>query len=234
MQVLVESDEQAVARAAAEWIAAQARTAVEQRGQFLLAVSGGKTPWIMLRELAREDVPWKGLHIFQIDERVAPAGHADRNLTHLEACLLGSTPLTADQIHPMPVNEEDLEGAAAKYARTLQQWGGTSPVLDVAHLGLGTDGHTASLIPGDPVLKIHDRDVATTGEYQGRRRLTLTFPILNRSRQILWLATGVAKREMIDRMLLQDHSIPAGSISQTHAVLITDQPLNITRSEDAV
>ena len=119
-----------------------------------MAVSGGRTPWEMLRALAGEEVPWKAVHVFQVDERVAPAGDPDRNLTHLRESLLEHAPLPAEQIHAMPVEEPDLEGAAARYAQTLRQIAGSPPVLDLAHLGLGPDGHTASLVPGDPVLNV--------------------------------------------------------------------------------
>src|SRR5262249_36911006 len=159
----------------------------------VMAVSGGHTPWQMLRALANEAVPWESVHVVQVDERIAPAGDPDRNLTHLQESLLEHAPLPADQIYAMPVEGPDLESAARNYARTLQQIAGTPPVLDLAHLGLGPDGHTASLVPNDPVLNINNRDVALTGVYQNHRRMTLTYPMLNRSRQILWVVTGAGK-----------------------------------------
>ena len=149
--------------------------------------------------LAGEEVPWAALHVVQVDERVAPAGSPDRNLTHLRESLLEHAPLRPEQIHAMPVEAPDLEAAAAQYARTLREIAGSPPVLDLAHLGLGPDGHTASLVPGDPVLDVTDADVALTGVYQGRRRMTLTYPMLNRSRRVLWLATGGEKVEMLVR-----------------------------------
>src|SRR5215475_7771354 len=158
-----------------------------------MAVSGGHTPWQMLRLLAAEDVPWKSVHVVQVDERIAPAGDPDRNLTHLRESLLEHAPLPPGQIYAMPVEEADLEGATWSYARTLEQLDGTPPVLVLAHLGLGPDGHTASLVPHDPVLSVANRDVALTGLYQNRRRMTLTYPMLNRSRRILWLVTGSDK-----------------------------------------
>src|SRR5438874_2523369 len=160
MKVEVLSDADAVARQGAVVVAAEARAAVAARGRFNLAVSGGQTPWQMLRALANEPVPWEGVHIFQVDERVAPAGDPDRNLTHLRESLLSHAPLRPEQIHAMPVEDADLPAAALRYARTLQEFAGAPPVLDLAHLGLGPDGHTASLVPGDPVLDVTDADVA--------------------------------------------------------------------------
>jgi 6-phosphogluconolactonase len=221
IQVLADADE--VAQAAAKFIAVEARTAVAARRRFVMAVSGGRTPWQMLRALANETVPWKDVHVVQVDERVAPAGDPDRNLTHLRQSLLEHAPLPPEQIHAMPVEENNLETAAANYARLLQQIAGSPPVLDLAHLGLGPDGHTASLVPGDPVLTVADRDVALTGIYQKHRRMTLTYPVLNRSRRILWLVTGPEKAEMLKRLRSGDTSIPAGRIRQDVALVLADR-----------
>jgi 6-phosphogluconolactonase len=223
MKIQVLADADAVAREAARFIATEARTAVAARGRFIIAVSGGKTPWQMLRDLANEEVPWKNLHVVQVDERIAPAGDPDRNLTHLRESLLSHAPLPPGQIYAMPVEANDLEAAAESYAETLQQIAGSPPVLDLAHLGLGPDGHTASLVPNDPVLNITDRDVALTGVYQKRRRMTLTYPMLNRSRRILWVATGAEKVGMIMRLRDADVTIPAGRIRQDNALLLADR-----------
>jgi 6-phosphogluconolactonase len=217
------SDDDAVARQAAVLIAAEARTVVAARGRFVVAVSGGHTPWQMLRALANEEVPWAGVHVVQVDERVAPAGDPDRNLTHLRESLLSHAPLPPEQIHAMPVEEPDLAAAAKRYAQTLQEIAGAPPVLDLAHLGLGPDGHTASLVPGDPVLDVTDADVALTGIYQGRRRMTLTYPILNRSRHILWLVTGKEKAGMLERLRAGDPTIPAGRVRQENATVFADR-----------
>jgi 6-phosphogluconolactonase len=224
MEIKILTDADAVAYEAAKIIAAAARAAVTARGRFIMAVSGGKTPWQMLRALAHEKVPWQQVHVVQVDERIAPAGDPDRNLTHLRESLLSHTPLPPEQIHAMPVEESDLEAAAASYARTLQQIAGSPPILDLAHLGLGADGHTASLIPGDPVLNVTDRDVALTGVYQKRRRMTLTFPMLNPSRRILWVVTGAEKDEMLLRLHNADISIPAGRVRQDAALVLADRP----------
>jgi 6-phosphogluconolactonase len=224
MLILRPNDPAAVPREAARWVANKARAAVKERGRFSLAVSGGTTPWQMLQALAEEEMPWPEVHFFQVDERVAPAGDADRNLTHLRASL-AHAPLPPENLHPMPVNDADLEAAAEGYARALERVCGSPAVLDVVHLGLGADGHTASLVPGDPALVITDSDVALCSVYQGRRRMTLTYPILNRARAILWLATGEGKREMLQRLVHSDQSIPAGRVSQENAVLMTDLKL---------
>lgn len=223
MKIQILADAAAVAEAAAKVIAAEARAAVAARGRFIMAVSGGKTPWQMLRALANEEVPWQRVHVVQVDERIAPAGDPDRNLTHLRESLLSHAPLPPEQIHAMPVEASDLEAAAMAYARTLQQIAGSPAVLDLAHLGLGPDGHTASLIPGDPVLAVTDRDVALTGVYQQRRRMTLTYPLLNRSRFVLWLATGAEKIPMLARLRAGDDSIPAGRIRRDVAVVLADR-----------
>jgi 6-phosphogluconolactonase len=223
MRIQVLNDADAVAREAAKIIAAEARDAVAARGRFIMAVSGGHTPWQMLRALASENVPWKGVDLVQVDERIAPAGDPDRNLTHLRESLLEHSPLADEQIHAMPVEEADIEGAALRYARTLEQIAGTPPVLDLAHLGLGPDGHTASLVPNDPVLGVVDRDVALSGVYMKRRRMTLTYPILNRSRRILWVVTEAEKVAMLPRLRGADASIPAGRVHQEHASVLADR-----------
>lgn len=222
MKIEIFADADAVAREAAAIIAADARAAVAERGRFIMAVSGGHTPWVMLRALAQEDVPWANVHLAQVDERVAPAGHPDRNLTHLRESLLEHAQLPPEQVYAMPVESTDLDAAAKEYAATLTQIAGSPPVLDLVHLGLGPDGHTASLVPGDAVLQVNDAEVAVTGIYQERRRLTLTYPVLNRARRILWLVTGKDKIGMLVRLREADPSIPAGRVNAERALLLAD------------
>jgi 6-phosphogluconolactonase len=223
MTLEVLPDAQSTAERAAAIIAADARAAVAVRGKFAMAVSGGHTPWVMLRALANEDVPWAAVQVFQVDERVAPDGDPDRNLTHLHESLLAHAPIKREQIHAMPVTLPDLDAAAKQYSATLRDVLGTPPVLDLAHLGLGPDGHTASLVPGDPVLNITDADVGVTGVYMAHRRMTLTYPMLNRSRKILWLLTGGEKAAMLPRLQTSDPTIPAGRISSAQAVVLADK-----------
>jgi 6-phosphogluconolactonase len=223
MKIEIFPDADAVAQNAAAVVAAEARGAVAARGRFIMAVSGGHTPWLILGVLAKADLPWDSIHIVQVDERVAPANHPDRNLTHLRESLLQHAPLRPEHIYAMPVEMADLEAAAERYALTLQQIAGSPPVLDLAHLGLGPDGHTASLVPGDPVLKVIDSDVALTGVYQGRRRMTLTYPILNRARRILWLVTGQDKVAALARLREGDVTMPAGRIQRANAMVLADQ-----------
>ena len=223
MNIEVFADDESTARAAAGMIAVEMRAAVAARGRFVMAVSGGRTPWIMLRALAGDRVPWESVHVVQVDERVAPAGDPDRNLTHLRESLLEHSPMRPEQIHAMPVESADLEAAAKQYALTLGEIAGSPPKLDLVHLGLGPDGHTASLVPGDPVLDATNADVALTGSYQGRQRMTLTYPVINRARRILWLVTGAEKTQMLARLRKGDVSIPAGRVRRRSAVIFADR-----------
>jgi 6-phosphogluconolactonase len=224
MKTRVFPDADAAARGAATFIAEEARKAVAARGRFVMAVSGGKTPWQMLRDLAHEEVPWGSVHIVQVDERIAPGGDPDRNLTHLCESLLSHAPIPPEQIHAMPVEAPDLECAGLDYTGLLNTLCGAPPVIDLVHLGLGPDGHTASLIPGDSVCQVLDREIALTGVYQNRRRMTLTYPAINRARAILWVVTGGEKAPMVPRLLAGDSEIPAGPIAQQNATLLLDAP----------
>jgi 6-phosphogluconolactonase len=222
VKIEVYPDDEIIARKAAAIIADAARAAVTSHGRFIMAVSGGHTPWLMLRALAVEELPWSKVHVFQVDERVAPADDPDRNLAHLRASLLDQAPLAADHVHAMPVEAANLDQAAEQYARTLREVAGSPPVLDLVHLGLGPDGHTASLVPGDPVLDVTDADVALSGAYQGRRRMTLTFPIINRSRFVLWLVTGGEKAQTLVQLRNGDLSIPASRVRRDRALVLAD------------
>jgi 6-phosphogluconolactonase len=222
MDIEVLADAEAVACRGAAVVAEAARQAVAARGRFTLAVSGGRTLAAMLRALAAEDVPWAKVAVFQVDERIAPAGHGDRNLTWLSESLLGHVPLPPAQLHAMPVEAGDLEAAAARYAATLRRLAGAPPVLDLVHLGLGADGHTASLVLADPVLDVGSADVALAGPYQGRWRMTLTYPVLDRARRLLWLVTGSDKAAILPSLRGGDRSIPAGRVCRDRALVLAD------------
>jgi 6-phosphogluconolactonase len=215
-QLEVLEDAAAVHRRGAELIGKAARAAVAERERFAMGASGGRDPWPMYSQLEDQELDWTSTEIFQVDERIAPAGSDERNLTHLvESLSIGAQ----GSIRPMPVTDDDLEDAADRYAATLPE------ALDIAHLGLGPDGHTASLVPGDPVLAVTDRRVAVTGgEYQGVRRMTLTYPELAQVRNLLWIITGEEKREPLAKLLARDPSIPAGRVEPSGDSLILADP----------
>jgi 6-phosphogluconolactonase len=213
-QLEVLPDAKAAARRGAELIAESAAASIAERGSFSLAASGGAEPWEMYRLLADLEIEWERAEVFQVDERIAPDGDPDRNLTHL----LESLPAPArPRVRPMPVTEDDLERAAVRYAEQLPER------LDLVHLGLGPDGHTASLVPGDPVLEVDDRRVALTGEYQGHRRMTLTYPELGRALRAFWLITGEGKHDPLGSLMVGDRSIPAGRVEVHESLVIADE-----------
>lgn len=222
MKTQILDDADAVAKQAARFIAQAAGEAILQRRRFVLALSGGRTPWVMLRLLAREAVSWSDVDIVQVDERVAADDSTDRNFMRLRESLKGSG-LRDQQVHAMPVTSDDLREAADAYSATLSELAGWPPVLDLVHLGLGADGHTASLLPDDPVLEVVDRDVAITGPYQGHRRMSLTYPAINRARHILWVVTGADKASALARLRAGDRGIPAGRIRRDRVTLLADR-----------
>jgi len=214
VEIHAEATAEAAAEYAADVVVATARRAVADSGTFTIAVSGGHTPWPMFRRLwGHAGFPWEQTTFFQVDERIVPRDDPDRNLGHL----IQSLPDTAT-IEPMPVDDDDLEAACKRYASALPEQ------FDVIHLGLGDDGHTASLVPGDAVLNVRDRRVALTGgAYMGHRRMTLTYPALAATRQVLWLVAGASKRAVVSRLLAKDRSIPAAAVDAPDAVLIADR-----------
>ena len=223
MTLEVLRDPEAVARRAAERIAAEARAAVAARGRFLLALSGGATPRRMYGLLAEQEVAWDRVHVFQVDERVVPLGHPERNFSAIREGLLDRVSVPPAQVHAMPVDERDLAVAAERYAESLRTVAGNPPRLDLVHLGLGADGHTASLVPGDQVCEVDDAEVAVSGPYAGTRRMTLTFPVLNAARGILWIVTGVEKAAALKALQAGDRGVPAGRVAPNHAVILADE-----------
>jgi 6-phosphogluconolactonase len=212
-----------VAEGAAAFLEQFIRETLAHKKSFSMAISGGRTPWEMLKTLSKAPLPWARVNLFQVDERVAPDGHADRNLTQLFQAIEGTHLVTRLRIFPMPVTMEDLDTASLDYGNLIQEIT-EGEGLDLIHLGMGSDGHTASLVPGDAVLAVNDREVACTQNlYQGRIRMTLTYPLLNSAKRILWIVTGAEKQEMVQRLLKQDKSIPAGAVNQANALLMVDQ-----------
>lgn len=216
----VASDATALARAAVRYVTDALDAALDERGRFTVAFSGGDTPRRFFEELTHRPLPWRSIHVFQVDERVAPPGHRDRNLTALATQLLDRVPIPAANVHPMPVEAADREAAAAGYAAEIREVCGPGGVLDVVHLGLGDDGHTASWPPGDPVVDVTDADVAVVGPYRGYRRMTLTPPAVNRAGFILWLVDGAGKAPALARLLEGDPTIPAAGVRQEGAVVL--------------
>ncbi len=216
MKLEVVADERAAAQRGAELIAAAGQEAVKERGAFALAMSGGRSPWAMLAILGElEEMPWEATELFQVDERIASPGSEDRNLTHM---VLGLSMDHQSALRPMPVTQRDLAAAARDYESSLPER------LDLVHLGLGPDGHTASLVPADPVLDVTDRRVAVTETaYQGHPRMTLTYPALAEARQIVWLVTGEEKRGALAKLLAADPSIPAGRVENEEMVAVADE-----------
>jgi 6-phosphogluconolactonase len=223
LSIEVVADADAAAQQAAALVARFARDAMLRRKRFILALSGGQTPQLMFEKLVKEDMPWGGTYLVQVDERIAPLGDPARNFTSLQKILLAQVLLPRQQIYRMPVEADDPEAAARRYAKILEELAGSPPVFDLVHLGLGADGHTASLVPGDPALEVLDEDVAVTSVYQGRRRMTLTYPIINRAQRILWVVTGEAKAKMLRRLVDGDEAIPAGRIERKRAMVLADR-----------
>ncbi|MDP2040714.1 MAG: 6-phosphogluconolactonase [Algoriphagus sp.] len=216
-----------VAKEAAIYIADRIRENVARKGSFTMAISGGRTPWEMIKELAKEDLHWEKVFLFQVDERVAPDAHPDRNLTQLFKAIEGTNLVLRLNIFPMRVTADNLNEACEEYADHITRLTENGK-FDLIHLGLGTDGHTASLVPGDAVLAVQDKTVAITGDtYQGRHRMTLTYPLINQAAKILWVITGAEKAEMLNRLLHQDPSIPAGKIDQHHAIVLTEESASV-------
>jgi 6-phosphogluconolactonase len=222
LRLIVAADAQGAANAAADEVARACRSAVAERGRALIAFSGGETPWLMLRALRDLDLPWGAVHVAQVDERIAPPGDPLRNLTRLAEIMVQSGPLPARQLWPMPVNDEPPAIAAASHQSALEAEFGAPLRFDLVQLGLGTDGHTASLVPNDPVLDVADRDVALSEPYQGTMRMTLTFPALSRARERLWLVTGASKAARLQELLRGTGDAPALRVARDHTTVIAD------------
>ncbi|MGH8980151.1 MAG: 6-phosphogluconolactonase [Acidimicrobiales bacterium] len=213
-ELRVFDDLDSLSETAASYVARVVCEAVESDGECHVAVSGGRSPWGTFSRLAQLDMPWDRTVVWQVDERVAPAEDPDRNLVHLREALGDE----AAEIRPMPVEDTDVEMAARRYGAALPAR------FHLVHLGLGPDGHTASLVPDDEVLEVDDRPVAMTSTaYEGRRRMTLTYPALARAEQLLWIVSGQDKRTPLAKLLAADPSIPAGRVEATASLVMADR-----------
>jgi 6-phosphogluconolactonase len=212
-QVRVFETVEELAKASAAYVAQLHHDRNSQNDPFTFALSGGRSPWLMLDELSHDAIAWDRTTIYQVDERAVPEDDDLRNLKHIRAAL----GVTAATIVPMDVENPDLEAGAGEYAATLPDR------FDLIHLGLGPDGHCASLIPNDPVLEVTDRLVAIAGPYQDTMRITLTYPALHRADQLLWLVSGEDKIEALAKLLDGDESIPAGRVEAAASLVMADR-----------
>lgn len=222
MEVRHYADGSDLARSAAELILDDCERALAARtSDYVLGLSGGHTPQLMFHALADLPMPWSRVHIFQVDERVAAAGSEDRNLTHLTDCLLAHVEIPIANVHPMPVESDNLPSACRHYEVELQRVTGGAPI-DLLQLGLGDDGHTASLPPDNPILEVRDLAIWHVETFNGLPRMSMTYPLINTAKRIVWLVVGAAKAEMCRRLVASDRTIPASRVAQDNAVLLAD------------
>lgn len=221
MEWITSEDLATTEKAAAQFVALCLARAVDERGRATLAISGGSSPWGMFACLAAQSLDWSRVHVLQVDERIAPAGHADRNWTRFSASELARRVPHANQ-HPMPVEMADIDQAIDDYTRTLTTLADDPPMLDVVHLGIGTDGHTASLFAGDALLEERQALVGASEMHAGYRRLSLTLPAINGARDIVWHIVGAGRREVAGRLFARDAAIPASHVRRERATCFTD------------
>ncbi len=224
LAIEVLADAEAVAEAAAAHIARELSAAISERGRATLAISGGRTPLRMLALLAAKPLPWGLVDVFQVDERFAPWGHAERNASQALTAFNEAARPPPASFHWMPVDNPEPRVGARAYAAALLAAAGDPPLLDVVHLGLGADGHTASLFPGasvDAVTAIVALAPAPSGA--GRPRMTLTLAALNGARQIVWTITGSEKRAALAGLLAEDAAIVGSRVRRTGARVFADR-----------
>lgn len=201
-----------VSRALAERIVEAARAAVEERGRFTMALSGGKTPELLYSLLASEyteKMEWNSFHIFWGDERYVPQDHPDSNFRMAHHAWISKVPIPPENIHRIQTEKETPEKAAESYERTLVEFFVASETMpdttfDVMLLGIGTDGHTASLFPGSPALSVKSQWVVSADappSVYPKKRITLTLPLINSSREVIFLAFGEEKKNVIRAVL---------------------------------
>jgi 6-phosphogluconolactonase len=229
MHLIVEDSVEQVAKRAADWMAAAIADDVAERGRAVVALSGGRTPWLAFGDLANRKLPWNSVHLAQVDERVVPLADERRNARLMRQIFVDRGLVPASQLHMMPVEDPQTSSAAIAYGDELAQICGGRLWFDLVQLGLGADGHTASLVPHDPALNEREANVTVTGEYFGTRRMTLTYPAINRARRILWLVTGAEKSAVLATLLARGGTtsevapMPALGISRERATVIADR-----------
>jgi 6-phosphogluconolactonase len=224
VRLIVAADAEEAGRMAADAIAQRCRAAVAARGRACVALSGGGTPRPMLLALARCDLPWDAVHVAQVDERAVPTDDPRRNVAALRSALVDAGPLPASNLHVMRVDTPGSASAAADYAAELASFADPDGGLDLVQLGLGSDGHTASLVPNDEVLRVADRDVAWTGApYQGTQRMTLTYRALDRAAERLWLVTGRDKSAALALLQRGHGEFPARHVRRSDSVIYADR-----------
>ncbi len=217
---------------AADVMAASIGQAIARSGRCLMALSGGSTPVPVFEELAGREVLWDRVTILQVDERLVPADDPARNLADQQAALgyLGATwlPLPVDELLARSPSASGPERERAEltvldeFIADLVDLADQPPILDLVHLGLGDDGHTASLFPGDPLVDELRSPVGLTEVQNGVQRISLTRPVLDRARMVVWLVRGASKAGPLGRLLAGDLSIPAGLIRPAHSVVLAD------------
>lgn len=210
-----------LATVAAERLSGLLQRTNARKGFCTVAFSGGGTPIPMFEALAGAGVDWASTEIFQVDERMVPPGHADHNFTALDRHLLSRAPVPGERVHPMPTEDADPRQAARRYEQEL---GRSAPGgLDIVHLGLGDDGHTASWPPGDPVTGCTTALVALAGPFRGHLRMTLTPAAVRGAAQILWLVSGSDKAEALRRLIDNDPGIPAWHARKKGSLIFADE-----------
>ena len=222
MKKYIQNSADAAAEKAAQLIGEYLNEVLSKKPIASIAFSGGRSPIQMFKHLVEQDIDWARVEIFQVDERIAPAGDTARNLTALQQHLFSRVDIPDTQVHAMPVETNNITTSLDEYATRLKTSAGDPPRLDIIHLGLGDDGHTASLPPGDNVLNSKQL-VDICEEFNDYRRMTLTYPVLNMASAIVWLVTGADKQPMLDRLLAGDTQIPAGRVNQAQAILVADK-----------
>jgi 6-phosphogluconolactonase len=225
--VVVAADPDALAAAAADWVLTTTAAAISARGAVHIALSGGSTPAAMYRLLAasprREQAEWRRWNVWFGDERACPPDDERSNFHLAHSLLLRHVPVDPVAVHRMEADRPDLAAAAAEYSalleRLLPHGPGGAPRLDVILLGLGGDGHTASLFPGDPALDVADAWATTSrATYEPYDRTTLTLPTLNAGAAVAFLVSGEGKREALRGVA--EGTVPAARVRPVDAVLL--------------